>query len=110
MRGHPLQTGGTRITRQQELYPAWGEWAPLPAKHRCGGPGMLAVAERAEHLARIAVQGNVTPLAPFATAHREEPTALTEVHIVPGQHAEFRHPYTSVQHQRHGGVISRRAE
>jgi hypothetical protein len=52
----------------------------------------------------------VAPLAPFATADREEPTTLTEVHILPDQRAEFRHPHTGVQHHHHGGVISRGAE
>src|SRR6266581_723028 len=49
-------------------------------------------------------------LAPFATADGEQPTALTEVHILPGERAEFGHPHPGVQYQRYGGLIPRRAE
>ena len=84
MRCHPLQTGGSRITRQQELHSPWSQGASLTPKDRLDGPGMLAVAERASRLARIPVQRNVAPLTSSATADREEPTALTEVHILPG--------------------------
>src|SRR5438128_7415266 len=47
MRCHPLQTGGSRIPRQQELHSSWRQGASLTPKDRLGGPGMLAVAERA---------------------------------------------------------------
>ena len=47
MRCHPLQTGGSRITRQQELHSPWSQGASLTPKDRLDGPGMLAVAERA---------------------------------------------------------------
>ena len=103
MRCHPLQTGGSCIPRQQELHSSWRQRSSLPSKDRRGGPGMLAVAERAYPLARIPIQRNLASLTPFATADGEQPTALTEVHILPGECAEFGHPHPSVQHQCYGG-------